>query len=201
MMFYHNENIFAKNNYINSINNNNIRNNSISNNSSYDGISSTCSNSNNILIDLLPFSFCNNFIMSLHKLKFYLKKIILWFCLLGIFLMSITFYLTQKYLPEDKNEKENKDLSINIKINRLKIHKLSQTIIKYIFLYEKNACCIFFFIFLLMFIVYPSNTNLVKFSQLKFFILFDRINFSFFCTYSFLVYAAFCIFYVEFKIN
>ena len=201
MMFYHNENIFANYNNINSMNNNNIRDNSNSNNSSYDGISSTSSNSNNILINLLPFSFCNSFIITLHKLKFYIKRIILWLCLLGIFLMSITFYLTQKYLPEDKNEKENKDLSINIKINRLKIHKLSHTIIKYIFLYEKNVCCIFFFIFLLMFIVYPSNTNLVKFSQLKFFILFDRINFSFFCTYSFLVYAAFCIFYVEFKIN
>ena len=59
----------------------------------------------------------------------------------------------------------------------------------------------FLFYFTINVLVYPSNTNLVKFSQLKFFILFDRINFSFYCIYSFLVYAAFCIFYVEFKIN
>ena len=200
MMFYHNENIFAKYNSINIINNNNDRNNSLSrsHNSSYDGTSSTSYNSNNNLLNILPFSFCNSLIMVLHKLKFYIKRIILWLCLLGIFLMSITFYLIQKYFQD---EKEKEELSINIKITKLKFPELSRAIIKYIFLYEKNVCCIFFFIFLLMFIVYPPNTNLVKFSQLKFFILFDRINFSFYCTYSFLVYAAFCIFYVEFKIT
>ena len=196
MMFYHNENINCKYNCINIINNNSERNNSNSQNSSYDGISSSSYNSNNNLLNLLPFSFCNSFIMALHNLKFYIKRIILCFCLLGIFLMSITFYLIQKYFP-DNNEK----LSINRKIKKLKYPEISGTIIKYIFLYEKNACGIFFFILLLMFIVYPQNSNLVKFSQLKFFILFDRINFSFYCTYSFLVYAAFCIFYVEFKIN
>ena len=145
MMFYHNENINAK---YNSINNSNDRINISNNNSSYDGISNTSFNSNNNLLNILPFSFCNSFIMTLYKLKFYIKRIILWICLLGIFLMSITFYLIQTYFPD---EKENEDLSINRKIKRLKFPKLNNTIIKYIFLYEKNICCIFFFILLLMF--------------------------------------------------
>ena len=72
---------------------------------------------------------------------------------------------------------------------------------KFIFLYEKNLCCIFFFIFLLIFVVYPQNTGLIKFSQLNFFILFERINFSFLCTTNYIISAGFCVFYVDYKLT
>ena len=77
------------------------------------------------------------------------------------------------------------------------------SLIRFIFLYEKNLCGIFFFIFLMMFIVLPSENfiNFInKFCNLNCFTFFDRISFSSFCTFNFFVYAAFCVFYLDFKL-
>ena len=163
MIFYYNENVYSKYNCINIINNSR----NASQSSGFD------SNSNNKLLKELSFSFCNDFIMAINRLKFWIKRTIFWICFIVIVLLSFSFYIIQS----------------------------EKGYIKFIFLYEKNICGFFFFIFLLMIIVYPSKTNIIKFSQLNIFILFDRINFSFFCSYSFFVSAAFCVFYVEFKIT
>ena len=175
MMFYYNENI-----------NSSLNNNIYSHNSSLDGIGES---TNTNLLNLLPFSFCNDFIMALHKIKFYIKRIILWVSIFFIFLISCSFYFIQKNCPY-KNDEEN-----------ICLEKINKPIIKFIFLYEKNLCCIFFFISVLIFIVYPSNTNLIKFSQINFFIIFERISFSYFCSFSYLTYATFCVFYLDIKIN
>lgn len=168
MMFYYNENMFSKFN----VSHTNINNNS--HNPSVD------ENSENNLMNLLPFSFCNDIIKFLYKLKFWVKRIILWISLILIVLISF--------------------ISIFFTIKEEKIVELN-SYNKYIFLYEKNICCIFFFIFLLIFIVYPQNTGLIKFSQLNFFILFDRINFSFLCTMNYIISAGFCVFYVDYKLT
>ena len=185
MMFYYNENMNSNFYNPNKSNITKSNNSSSSYNSSSDGLLTPNSSSNNLL-DLLPFSFCNDIIMYLYKLKFCIKRMIVLICLAFMLLISFSFYIIQQNINKSKN-------SLCDCLNR--------PIIKYIFLYEKNACGIFFFIFLLMFIVYPPDKNLVKFSKLNFFILFDRINFSFYCTYSYLIYAAFCVFYIEFKIT
>ena len=190
MMFYYNENIFSKFNHINiNINNN-------SNSSSFDNVSS---NSNINLLNIMPFSFCNDFVMGLNKLKFWIKRTILWISLIFITLLSFNFDMIQLYYS--KNKINNEDKIINRKIKKVENPYLDSKFLQLIFLYEKNICGIFFFIFLLMLIVYPSKTNIIKFSQLNIFILFDRINFSFYCSYNFFVSAAFCVFYVEFKIT
>ena len=193
MLFYYNENVFSKYNCINIINNNNNINNNSSYNSSFYNIST---NSNNKLLNVLPFSFCNDFIMALNKIKFWIKRTILWISLFVIILLCFTFHIIQALEKEKKS-----DRIIHEKIKEMKLPSLKKGYIKFIFLYEKNICCFFFFIFLLMLIIYPSKTNIIKFSQLNIFILFERINFSFYCSYSFFVSAAFCVFYVEFKIT
>ena len=170
MMFYYNENMFSKFNT-------NININSSGHYPSAD------ENSENNLMNLLPFSFCNDIIKILYKLKFWIKRIILWICLTFIILISFSFYFIYIY---------EKILIVPLDSNNF---------YKFIFLYEKNICCIFFFIFLLIFIVYPQNTGLIKFSQLNFFILFDRINFSFLCTLNYIVSAGFCVFYVDYKLT
>jgi hypothetical protein len=189
MMFYYNENVFSKYNCINIINNNN----NSSHNSSFYNINT---NSNNKLLNVLPFSFCNDFIMALNKIKFWIKRTILLISLFVIIVLCFTFHMIQAFEKKEKN-----DRIINEKITEMKLPSLKKGYIKFIFLYEKNICCFFFFIFLLMLIIYPSKTNIIKFSQLNIFILFERINFSFYCSYSFFVSAAFCVFYVEFKIT
>ena len=188
MMFYYNEKIFS---HYNSINNSiQRRSSSCSNCSSESNLKANDSNVTNNLLNLLPFSFCNDIIMGLAKLKLYIKRIILLSCVVLIIFISFSFYIIQKILKSDSDF-----FSIEIpKINEKKY-------IKYIFLFEKNICCLFFFIFLLIFIVYPNNNNFVQFSSINFFIIFDRINFSFYCTYSYFVYAAFCLFYVDLKLS
>ena len=132
--------------------------------------------------------------MAIHNLKFWVKRIILFICLIVIFFLSCTFYIIQEVLKNKDEDNLDPDITIfTICINH--------TIIKFLFLYEKNLCGIFFFIFLIVVIVYPHNTNMMKFFQLNFFILFDRINYSFYCSYNYFVYAAFCVFYVDFKIT
>ena len=187
MIFYYNENVYSKYNCINIINNSR----NASQSSGFD------SNSNNKLLKELSFSFCNDFIMAINRLKFWIKRTIFWICFIVIVLLSFSFYIIQSlHLKVNDNRR-----IINEKMKEMYIPSLEKGYIKFIFLYEKNICGFFFFIFLLMIIVYPSKTNIIKFSQLNIFILFDRINFSFFCSYSFFVSAAFCVFYVEFKIT
>ena len=181
--------IFFQNLIILNINNN-------SNSSSFDNVSS---NSNINLLNIMPFSFCNDFVMAINKLKFWIKRTILWISLIFITLLSFNFDMIQLYYS--KNKINNEDKIINRKIKKVENPYLDSKFLQLIFLYEKNICGIFFFIFLLMLIVYPSKTNIIKFSQLNIFILFDRINFSFYCSYNFFVSAAFCVFYVEFKIT
>ena len=174
MMFYYTQIMFPKfkkTNY-----NTNIDINSSSHYSSMD------ENSEHDLLNLLPFSFCNDIIMFFYKLKLWIKRMILWICLAFICLISFSSYFI---LQKDED----------------KFMKLNEGIIKYIFLYEKNLCCIFFFIFLMIFVVYPHNTGLIKFSQLNFFILFDRISFSFLCTFNYIFSAGFCVFYVDYKLT
>ena len=192
LMFYYNENINSK--FYNPKKINNNKSNNSCQNSSYEGLLNSFESSNITLLDKLPFSFCNDFIMIFHNLKFWLKRTILIICLVIIFILSLSFHLIQEYLKSNREEGVRPDITIfPICVN----HPL----IKFIFLYEKNIFGFFFFIALLMFLVYPSNNIIVKFSQLNFFILFDRINFSFYCTYSYIVYTAYCVFYVDFTIN
>ena len=190
MFFYNNEIINYKlNKFDDSITINSM----VSNNSSNDSFSM---NNENIHLFLLPFSFCKKIISFLNNIKYYLKWIILCLSLVFIFLMSCTFYIIQEV--HETTEECDKYIKDEFK---LRIPKLNEPWIKFIFLYEKNLCCIFFFVFLLMFIVLSNNNFIIKFCNLNCFVIFERISFSTFCTYNFLVYMAFCVFYLDFKLT
>ena len=190
MLFYYNENMFYKSNYRNRPN----RINSISSENSigrnFKGKSNMKeNNTQNNIFDILPFSFCNDIIMYLSKIKFWKKRTLLLISFSFIVLISNSFYFIQFLFNENNDE------------YKIELPCANNPIVKFIFLYEKNLCCIFFFILLMIFIVYPNDKNIIKFSNLNFFNIFDRINFSFFCSHSYFVYAAFCVFHVDLKIS
>lgn len=193
MLFYHYENDYKKNYRIND---NVINNNSIGSNS--DSFSSQ--NHDSVY---LPFNIFKVIITFLNNFNINLKRIILWLSLIFIFIISESFSFIQEYYKDGEQEKNNeiKGYKYTDEIFKLKIPSLDDNFIKFIFLYEKNLCCIFFFVFLLMVIVYPSNSIFIKFCSLNFFILFDRINFSFYCSFSFFVNMAFCVFYLDFRLK
>ena len=152
-------------------------------------------------INFFPFSFYYSFILFLNRLKFGLKRFILILSIIIILIISSSFQLIQRYHGETQYDEEfDENQKEEIKDFQIKIPNVCESIIKLIFIYEKNFCCIFFFIFLIMFISYPSDKYLIKFCNLNCFILFDRISFSTFCTFNFIIYSNFCSFYLDFKI-
>ena len=189
MLFYNNENIYKKMNskFEESINNNSM---GLSHNSTYE----TFTKENN-----MPFPLFKFIILKLNNISFLAKRSILLCSLAFIILISFSFNIFQKYCEDDDY---GKDINENINENfRLKLPKINDYIsIKFIFLYEKNLCCIFFFIFLLMLIVYPHDKSIINFLNLNCFVFFDRISFSMFCTHNFFVIASFVVFYLDFKI-
>ena len=192
IFFYNNE----INNYkINKFDDSITINSGISHNTSYDSFSST-NNENNYLSCLPFYYFCKKIISILNKIKIYIKWLIIALSCAFIVLMSFTFYIIQEC--HEKTEEFDEHINDDFK---LKIPKLNEPWIKFIFLYEKNLCCIFYFIFLLMFISLPHNNLIIKFCDLNCFIFFERISFSIFCTYNFFVYMAFCVFYLDFKVT
>ena len=192
MFFYNNEiNNYKKNRLDDSI----TIDSNISHNSSYDS-SSTMNNDNNYLSCLPFYYFCKKFVSFLNKINIYIKWLILGLSCFFIVLMSFTFYIIQEC--HDTTEEFDEYIKDDFK---LKIPKLNEPWIKFIFLYEKNLCCIFYFVFLLMFIVLPHNNLFIKFCNLNCFVFFERISFSIFCTYNFFVYMAFCVFYLDFKVT
>ena len=71
----------------------------------------------------------------------------------------------------------------------------------YFFLFEKNLNGIFFFVFLIIYIVYPKSKNIMKLAETQGFILLERISFSFFCSFVYIIYAQFSIFIINVQIS
>ena len=159
------------------------------------------SNNENSYINLYPFSFFKNWILNLNKMTICLKRTILLISIIFIILISSSFQLIQIIQGKTQYDEEFENIyKDELKEFRIIIPNICDSIIKFIFLYEKNICCIFFFIFLIMFILYPSDNNFIKVCNLNCFILFDRISFSAYCTINFIIYSNFCCFYLDFKI-
>jgi hypothetical protein len=200
MLFYHNEFNYKKIHKRNT-SSINIINSYSSHNSNEDTVSSFEDNSN---ISSLPFSFCNNWIIILDNCHWLIKYVVFFVSLCFIILISSSFNLIQAFYNLNENEqKEYQEKGIDDDLI-IKVPNIGEnSLIRFIFLYEKNLCGIFFFIFLMMFIVLPSEKfiNFInKFCNLNCFTFFDRISFSSFCTFNFFVYAAFCVFYLDFKL-
>ena len=134
----------------------------------------------------LPFEFCKIFITRISKLKFRFKRTILLLSILFMFLISSSFFFMQLSTPKENN-------------NILK-YNMNNTIY-YIFLYEKNVCAIFFFVFLTMYIVYPKSASIIQLAERNGFIIIERISFCFYCSFCYLIYAQFCVFIIYFQIS
>ena len=197
MLFYHNEFNYKKI-YKRNTSSINIINSYSSHNSNEDTVSSFEDNSN---ISSLPFSFCNDWIIILDNCHRRIKCVVFFVSLGFIILISSSFNLIQRFYNLNENEqKEYQEKGIDDDLI-IKVPNIGEnSLIRFIFLYEKNLCGIFFFICLMMFIVLPSESFINKFCNLNCFTFFDRISFSSFCTFNFFVYAAFCVFYLDFKL-
>ena len=134
----------------------------------------------------MPFEFCKKLITIISKIEFRFKRIILLLSILFMFLISSSFYFMQ--------------LSTKKADNNILRYKMNNTIY-YIFLYEKNLCAIFFFIFLTMYIVYPKSTSIIQLAERNGFIIIERISFCFYCSFCYLIYAQFCVFIIYFQIS
>ena len=120
----------------------------------------------------MPFEFCQKLITIISKIKFRFKRTILLLSILFMFLISSSFYFMQ--------------LSTKKADNNILRYKMNNTIY-YIFLYEKNLCAIFFFIFLTMYIVYPKSTSIIQLAERNGFIIIERISFCFYCSFCYLI--------------
>ena len=134
----------------------------------------------------LPFEFCKIIITKLSKLKFIVKRIILIGCIILLLIISLSYNLIQR-----------KNISPDYPIKLEKI----RGIIKFLFYYEKNLSGIFFFIFLMAYIVYPKNTYIKNISSSTIFIVLERISFSFYLCFVYLIYAQFCVFVMDMPIS
>ena len=114
------------------------------------------------------------------------KRIILLASIFIFGLISSSFYFLQLSEEDDKNAVFNNDMNNSI---------------YYLFIYEKNLCGIFFFIFLIMYITYPKNSNIIELSERNGFIVIERISFCFFCSFKYLIYSQFCVFIIYIQIS
>jgi hypothetical protein len=133
----------------------------------------------------LPFEFCKKIIIYVNQLKLYIKRIILWSCVLVLFLIASSFNIL-----EGRNFSQNDITFVKIK-----------GITKFLFFYEKNLSGIFLFISLLMYISYPKSTFINKISNSPLFIICERISYCFFIFFSYLVYAQFCVFIMSMQMS
>ena len=146
----------------------------------------------NILKDItLPFEFCKKIIIYLNGFRHLIKGIILWFSIAVLLLISSSFTLSEgnKFSYDD-----SKILEIKQKIE-------FKAFYKFLFFYEKNLSGIFFFIFLIMYIIYPKNSYLIKLASSNAFIILERISFAFYNCFCYLIYAQFCVFIISIQMS
>ena len=141
----------------------------------------------NIFNDInLPFEFCKKIIIYLNSFRLCIKRSILWICIIVLLIISSSFSLSQgRYFSMEK---------------QIKIKKI-EGIIKFLFFYEKNLSGIFFFIFLIMYIIYPKNSYLIRLASSNAFIILERISFAFYNCFCYLIYAQFCVFIISIQMS
>ena len=142
---------------------------------------------NHFINIILPFQFCKKIITCFNTFRPYLKRIILLSSILVLLVISSSFYFL-----EGKNFSYEKDIIEFVKISGF---------VKFLFFYEKNLSGIFFFIFLIIYIVYPENSYLMQLSNSSTFIIIERISFSFYNCFAYIIYAQFCIFIISIQMS
>ena len=134
----------------------------------------------------LPFQFCQKIITYINDISPFLKSFYFYISLVFLLLISSSFTFL-----------EGNNISYNEKIQFVKIANIT----KFLFFYEKNLSGIFFFIFILMYICYPKYTFTKKISETTTFIIIERISFCFYTSFSYLVYAQFCVFIISIQMS
>ena len=140
----------------------------------------------------LPFEFCNYIIIFINKLKFMYKRIIL---LISFSIIILLSYISFIFMSKNAEYGEEGQKIFIIEEDNTKDW------LYYFFLFEKNLNGIFFFVFLIIYIVYPKSKNIMKLAETQGFILLERISFSFFCSFVYIIYAQFSIFIINVQIS
>ena len=134
----------------------------------------------------LPFQFCQKLITFVKGINICIKRTILLCCLFFLLLISSSFNLA-----EGNKFSYDKDMDfVNLK-----------GIVKFLFFYEKNLSGIFFFLFLLIYICIPKHSKLMQIAESTTFIIIERISFSFLISFSYLIYAQFCVFIISIQMS
>ena len=134
----------------------------------------------------LPFQFCQKLITFVKGINICIKRTILLCCLFFLLLISSSFNLA-----EGNKFSYDKDMDfVNLK-----------GIVKFLFFYEKNLSGIFFFLFLLIYICIPKHSKLMLIAESTTFIIMERISFSFLISFSYLIYAQFCVFIISIQMS
>ena len=134
----------------------------------------------------LPFQFCQKLITFVKGINICIKRTILLCCLFFLLLISSSFNLA-----EGNKFSYDKDMDfVNLK-----------GIVKFLFFYEKNLSGIFFFLFLLIYICIPKHSKLMQIAESTTFIIMERISFSFLISFSYLIYAQFCVFIISIQMS
>ena len=134
----------------------------------------------------LPFQFCQKLITFVKGINICIKRTIFLCCLFFLLLISSSFNLA-----EGNKFSYDKDMDfVNLK-----------GIVKFLFFYEKNLSGIFFFLFLLIYICIPKHSKLMQIAESTTFIIMERISFSFLISFSYLIYAQFCVFIISIQMS
>ena len=134
----------------------------------------------------LPFEFCQKIITSINKLQFWLKRTILLLSLIFMILIASSFNIMQlEYKKSDE-------------IHLYNLYDKNSFIL-FLFIFEKNLSGIFFFIFLMMYIVYPKTTNIIQLAESNGFTILERVSSCFYCSFCYIIYAQFCLFIIYFQ--
>ena len=132
------------------------------------------------ILNYTPFSFCSDLILKVSNFKNITKKIISLSILFILLIIPSSFSIYNLFFNYDNTDNYGKENNIFLKLCNI---------------YEKNVFAIFFSLLIIFLIVIDEDSPLSKLINSNFFVLFERINFEYFCCIEFIIYVNFSVFH------
>jgi hypothetical protein len=132
------------------------------------------------ILNYTPFSFCSDLILKVSNFKNITKKIISLSIFFILLIIPSSFSIYNLFFNYDNTDNYGKENNIFLKLCNI---------------YEKNVFAIFFSLLIIFLIVIDEDSPLSKLINSNFFVLFERINFEYFCCIEFIIYVNFSVFH------
>ena len=132
------------------------------------------------ILNYTPFSFCSDLILKVSNFKNITKKIISLSIFFILLIIPSSFSIYNLFFNYDNTDNYGKENNIFLKLCNI---------------YEKNVFAIFFSFLIIFLIVIDEDSPLSKLINSNFFVLFERINFEYFCCIEFIIYVNFSVFH------